>query len=431
MSDLPVLDVALSGRPVGTLTLLPGDRTLFAFHQAYIDDPDRPTLSLSFKDALGGLITDMRLPHNRLPPFFSNLLPEGPLRDYLAQKAGVHPQREFFLLGILGRDLPGAITVEPAEGEPRFGENGDGEPDAGVLPDTTLRFSLAGVQLKFSAVMEAAGGLTIPARGVGGSWVVKLPSMRYPNVPENEFAMMEMARAVGIDVPEVRLVPLGEIAGLPEDLIPMAPQASNLANALAVKRFDRRENGKAVHMEDFAQVFGLYPERKYQRASYRNIAEVLWAETGETGVAQFVRRLVFNALIGNADMHLKNWSLVYPDGRTAALSPGYDFVSTIAYLPDTRMALTLGRSKEMTDLSASQLSYFAAKAKLPEKMVLDTARQTVERFMEAWNARKVLRASNPDIFGPIDALLPRITLVREVAAPKARTKALMRLPTAP
>ena len=231
---------------------------------------------------------------------------------------------------------------------------------SGYTRETILRFSLAGVQLKFSAVMEATGGLTIPAEGIGGSWIVKLPSMKFEGVPENEFAMMELARAIGMDVPEVRLVPLREIAGLPEDVARME------GNALAVKRFDRTEDGRRIHIEDFAQVFGLYPEKKYERASYRNIAEVLWAETGEDGVAEFIRRLVFNALIGNADMHLKNWSLIYPDGRTPALSPGYDFVSTIAWLPDENMALTLGRSKKMTDLSLDQLAYLAGKARIPE-----------------------------------------------------------------
>ena len=65
-------------------------------------------------------------------------------------------------------------------------------------PGTALRFSLAGVQLKFSAVMEASGGLTVPADGMGGSWIVKLPSARFPAVPENEFGMIELAQSVGI-----------------------------------------------------------------------------------------------------------------------------------------------------------------------------------------------------------------------------------------
>ncbi len=300
MANISVLEVALYGEPIGTLTILPGDQMLFAFHQKYIDNLKRPTLSLSFKDHLGGLITEIRPTRTRAPPFFSNLLPEGALREYLAKKGGVNPNREFFLLWMLGRDLPGAITIAPPEGDAWPPEKEGIVSPQRVSHETILRFSLAGVQLKFSAVMEAAGGLTIPAEGIGGSWIVKLPSMKFGGVPENEFAMMELARAIGIDVPDVRLIPLREITGLPEDVVRME------GYALAVKRFDRTEEGRRVHIEDFAQLFGLYPEKKYARASYRNIAEVLWAETGEEGVAEFIRRLVFNALIGSTDMHLKN-----------------------------------------------------------------------------------------------------------------------------
>ena len=407
MADISVLDVCLYGSRIGTLTLLPGDQTLFAFDQDYVDDPERPMLSLAFKDTLGGLITDYRPVRTRVPPFFSNLLPEGALREYLAKKAGVSAKREFFLLWMLGRDLPGAITISPADGE-AWPPESDHEVESGPRSrETILRFSLAGVQLKFSAVMEATGGLTIPAEGVGGSWIVKLPSMKFDGVPENEFAMMELARAIGIDVPEVRLIPLDQIAGLPDDVVRME------GNALAVKRFDRTDEGKAVHIEDFAQVFGLYPEKKYERASYRNIAEVLWAETGADGVAEFIRRLVINALIGNADMHLKNWSLIYPDRRQAALSPGYDFVSTIAYLPDTRMALTLGRSKAMTDLSLDQLSYLAAKARLPGKLVLDAGREVVGRFAQTWKGGDAIGDVCPKAIPFINDLIGQIPLVGE------------------
>ena len=154
--------------------------------------------------------------------------------------------------------------------------------------------------------------------------------------------------------------------------------------ALAVERFDRAEDGTLIHIEDFAQVFGVYPENKYKRATYRNLAEVLWAETGEEGISEFIRRLVFNALIGNADMHLKNWSLIYPDGYTAAIAPGYDFVSTIPYIEDDAMALKLVRSKKMAEFSFEAVAHLAAKARLPEKLVLSVARETVARFKDAW-----------------------------------------------
>jgi len=192
---LNVLAVLLHGRQIGVITRLVGDRQIFAFEQDYVDDPQRATLSLSFKSASGGLVTDVRAVPRRVPPFFSNLLPEGHLRAYLAKLADVKPEREFFLLAVLGADLPGAIVVTPLEG----GEHGmrapgtEGYEHEARPAENVLRFSLAGVQLKFSAVMEASGGLTIPADGMGGSWIVKLPSARFSHVPENEFVMLELA----------------------------------------------------------------------------------------------------------------------------------------------------------------------------------------------------------------------------------------------
>jgi serine/threonine-protein kinase HipA len=385
MPDVSVLNVLLYGERIGTITLVPQERSLFAFNQAYIDNPKRPTLSLSFKDKLGELITDIRPTRTRVPPFFANMLPEGTMRDYLAQRAGVKPQREFFLLWILGRDLPGAVTIEPADGEewPPRAEMGDETEGAKAVEQRrkVFRFSLAGVQLKFSAVRNAAGGLTIPVQGVGGSWIVKLPSTRHDRVPENEYTMMTLAGTVGLDVPEVQLVELDTIEGLPEGVGDLK------GPALAVKRFDRTLEGP-LHMEDFAQIFGVYPEEKYEKASYRNIAEVIAAEAGNEAVAEFIRRLVFNTIIGNADMHLKNWSLIYPDRRNAALSPGYDFLSTIPYVKDDKAALNYARTKRMDELTRDELAYMAGKARLPERLVLEAAAETVMRFHEAWQAEK-------------------------------------------
>lgn len=405
MAEIPVLDVLLHGQEIGTLTLLPGDRTLFAFTEAYINEPERPTLTLSLKDSFGELITDVRPTQTRVPPFFANLLPEGPLRDYLAGRAGVNAQREFFLLWVLGRDLPGAVTIRPAREEvwPTEGDDAEDEHE-GHRHEHALRFSLAGVQLKLSAILQASGGLTIPAQGVGGSWIVKLPSARFQGVPENEHAMMTLARATGIDVPDVKLVSLENIAGLPEGIGRLE------GPALAVKRFDRAEDGALIHVEDFAQVFGLYPDKKYRRASYRNIAEVLWTEAGEPAIAELIRRLVFNTLIGNADLHIKNWSLIYPDRRNAALAPGYDFVSTIPYLDDDNMALKYARSKRMTDLSYDELSYLAARAGLPRKLVLDTAKDTVKRFHGVWAAEKTHLGLSGKTIAIIESHVKRIPL---------------------
>ncbi len=379
MHSIVVLDVRLHGQTIGTLTRLPGDRVLFAFTEAYIVDPNRPTLSLSFKDAFGNLITDIRPTQTRLPPFFANVLPEGTLRDYLAERAAVKPDREFFLIAVLGQDLPGALEILPVDATPIDESASEPAAAAGAPnPESALHFSLAGVQLKFSAVKETTGGLTVPADGVGGSWIVKLPSNKFQNVPENEFAMMELARRVDISVPETALVAIDQISGLPPGITALGERA------YVIRRFDRTASGERIHTEDFAQVFGVFPERKYEQASYRNIAEVIWTETGEVGIVEFLRRFVFNTLIGNGDMHLKNWSLIYPDRRSAALAPAYDFVSTIAYLPNDHLALTFVDSKQFSSITTEQFERFAAKTRLPTKLTLDTVHETVTRFAQVW-----------------------------------------------
>jgi serine/threonine-protein kinase HipA len=409
MPDVSVLDVRLYDQPIGTLTHLQGERTIFAFNEDYVENPDRSTLSLSFKDDLGGLITKIRPTQRVVPPFFSNLLPEGGLRRYLAERAGVNQQREFFLLWVLGLDLPGALSIHPAAGDSH--PPGDDEDLPANAKPNALRFSLAGVQLKFSAFENAGkgGGLTIPAEGVGGSWIVKLPSQQFTSVPENEFSMMTIAGMIGMEVPVINLIDLDAIAGIPEGIGQLKGQA------LAISRFDRTVDGP-VHTEDFAQVFGVFPDDKYKRASYANIARVIGTEAGDAGAAEFIRRLVFSALIGNGDMHLKNWSLIYPDRRTAALSPAYDLVSTIPYIEgEDTAALNFSRTKKMAEFDADELRHLAAKALLPEKLVIDTAAETVRRFRQVWQAEKGHLPLAASVVKAIDGHAPTVPLYNELA----------------
>lgn len=408
MPDVSTLNVELHGKVIGTLTRFPDDRTLFAFTKDYIDNPQRPTLSLSFKDIYGGLDTETKPTKTRVPPFFANLLPEGHLRKYLAERAGVNQKRDFFLLWVLGRDLPGAIRIAPADGEswPENALDDSDETGATAIAETALRFSLAGVQLKFSAIKNASGGLTIPTNGVGGSWIAKLPSETHKDVPENEFSMMELARRVGIDVPETKLIDLSKIKGLPSDVSGLG------SKAFVIKRFDRLDNGTRVHIEDFAQIFGLYPERKYEKANYDNIASVLAAETGEAGIAEFVRRFTFNALIGNGDMHLKNWSVIYPDKRNTSIAPAYDFLSTIVYIKNDKLGLNFAGTKSFADLDLARFDRFASRAKLSSNLVRDTARDTVARFHSAWADRKGLPIS-AELKSAIDAHVKVVPLAKE------------------
>jgi len=405
MADTACLSVLLYGQKIGMITIVPEGGSLFAFDDAYVADPFRPTLGLHFKNAVGSLVAGNFKSQTRLAPFFSNLLPEGPLRDYLAKRAGVKPWREFSLLWALGLDLPGAVTVEQADAVPLPSIKRSGAETADERKPDALRFSLAGFQPKFSCIRSASGAMTIPAHGMGGSWIVKLASRRFAAIAENEYSMMHMAAKVGIDVPEVELLSLDKISGLPGDFDDFD------GNAFTIRRFDRDEAGP-VHIEDFAQVCDLPPDKKYERINYKNIAQVI-AKEAPQDIAEFIRRIVFNVLIGNADMHAKNSSLIYPDRRAARLSPAYDFVSTIPYIDDFKSALTIGRTKKMHAFSLSELDYLAAKAQLPEKLVRDTANETVARFREAWTTE----SKNLPLSGNVIRTIESHTMKVPLAAP--------------
>jgi serine/threonine-protein kinase HipA len=377
---MPALRIKLGNRLVGTITNVVTDKNIFVFDPGYIEDEHRPVLSLSYYDIERKLITRPREVQRRLPPFFSNLLPErdGILRDYLAQRAGISPEREFPLLWLVGADLPGAVVTEDSGGQllPPPEEKSETRE---ANKQEVLRFSLAGVQLKFSAMGRGGKHLRIPAQGRDGQWIVKLPSPRFPKVPENEFAMMTLAREVGIDVPEFGLMPVGSIGNLPPEF------ADDKSNAYFIRRFDRGPDGERIHAEDFNQIYGQYPEQKYEQHGYTGMAKDIWALLGEKGLTEFIRRVIFNAAIGNADMHLKNWSLLYRDGRTPTLAPGYDYVSTMRYLPERGLGLPLARTKDVSRLDDGLLEKASVLAGAPRGLVKDVAHETARSFNRAWS----------------------------------------------
>ncbi len=374
-----VLEVWLNQTLAGTITNLPYDQNLFAFDEDYIRSTDRPILSLSFFADDQSLITKPEQVQTKVPPFFSNLLPEGRLQGYLAGLANIKDVREFVLLWLLGADLPGAVVIQDSEGRPLPPSEKDKISTSERRSERILRFSLAGVQLKFSAIGSPGKQLSIPAEGRGGFWIVKLPSERYPLVPENEFSMMRLAAAAGIDVAEAGLIATNQIDGLPAEF------ARETANSLYVRRFDRTPEGSRIHMEDFNQIYHQFPDDKYKNHSYTTMARDISSVLGKEATLEFIRRVVFNAAIGNADMHLKNWSVIYPDARTPKLAPGYDFVSTICYIEDRKMALSVAKEKDTKNLDQPLLEKFAAKAGLPKHMVVEVALETAEKTVRAWS----------------------------------------------
>ena len=372
-----VLNLYLANQLIGQLTSIPGDRNIFTLSEAYISDAHRSTVSLGFKGSSGGIAYRPRAHQTKIDPYLSNLLPEGRLRHYVAERDGIHPEREFELLRMLGEDLPGGLIARLAE-ENEAAEAIVASRDGAPTNDGPIKFSLAGVQMKLSALRTATGGLTIPASGRGGNWIVKFPSERFAAVPENEYWMMTWAKRVGLEVPEIDLVAVDTISGMPTGI------RTDLGRALIVKRFDRTGAGQRVHMEDFAQIFRVYPSDKYTSANYEQIAEVVWREMGERALLDYVARLVFTVAIGNGDMHLKNWSILYPDGHTPELAPAYDYVSTLTYVDQENLGLNLAGSKRFEDVSLDSFSKLADRIRAPSRPVLHAAGNMAKKLRAEW-----------------------------------------------
>lgn len=378
--------VFLNETLVGRLRLLEGgfDSSEFRFERGYSEAPNRPVLGQTFLDD-----PRPRSSRVRIPAFFSNLLPEGALRELLARRAGVHPSREFFLIRELGLDLPGAIIVRPDGDLDAPPAEVGSELPAPVSTGEPLRFSLAGLQLKFSAE-RAADRWRLPVHGHGGRWLLKVADARHPDVPLNEWAMMTLASKAGLTVPSVELIDVAAVEGLPPEVTFAEPQA------LLVRRFDRMEGPTRIHTEDFLQVLDRHPDGhdvKYRAGSYDQLARVTAALGGVEDLKEFVQRLAFNAFIGNGDAHLKNWSLWYPDARNARLAPAYDLVSTIQYIDDPSVALKLSGLKRYDELGISAFTRLAAHLRavpgldqldVDEKRIAQWVDELVSRARGAW-----------------------------------------------
>ena len=371
------LDVWLNSTKVGTLVRTPGGFNAFSLTPAYRASGGLPILSLSLRAAAGGLRRDPRPKAGALPPFFANLLAEDRLREAMEKHHGrrVRPGNDFDLLAALGADLPGAVRVLPTTGEPV---------PATVAPQERpkARFSLAGAQMKLSVIRNAShcGGLTLPLADGEGRYIAKFPSTTFPGVSENEFANLALAAAVGMDVPERELVDRDQFEGIPQAFETLAE-----GSVLLVRRFDRGVAGQRFHIEDFAQVFGLYPTRKYDGAAYHDIASVLNAASSLSAALDFVRRLTLAVVMGNGDMHLKNVSLIYTKGGDAPeLAPNYGLLSTVPYMPTAGLALSLGGERTFRALTPSHWRLFANRARLPEAAVLQAVAETARRIDAHW-----------------------------------------------
>ena len=206
------------------------------------------------------------------------------------------------------------------------------------LAETIVRqhMTVTGVQPKLSLSLVPGSATDGPARltivgALGGEYILKPPTSRYPHLPEVEDATMHLAA-------------LARIATVPHGLL----RLQDGALAYVTRRIDRRK-GKKLHMEDMCQLTGRLTENKYD-GSHEQIAKALRTYSANPGldVVNFYELVLFSFLTGNADMQLKNFSLLHTPGVGHGLAPAYDLVATVLVNPaDTEeLALTLNGKKK-------------------------------------------------------------------------------------
>ncbi|QFZ87520.1 type II toxin-antitoxin system HipA family toxin [Variovorax paradoxus] len=333
-------------RAIGYLSQY-GDILRVSFDEAYIADPDRPTLSLAYRGAdeaatraILASARDTRVSRSdgRWPSYFQNLLPEGHNRERLAQQRGCAADDEFELLAAAGHDLMGALEVEPvptSEGIPdtvRHWHTALGldvlEPGFVEMPVEDAA-AIPGVVTKFSAVQDGRR-YVVKRHGAAGSFILKLPSTRHPDLVANEYTGYRLCGALGLDCAQAHVIGRAD-ADLPEQV--------PFEQILAVRRFDRTPEGGRIHMEEFAQVLQYEPRQKYGRGLATDWPAMLrvldrLSPNPVADVRECVRRLIAFILLGNSDAHLKNWALRYPDGAAPVLAPLYDPVCVAAFFED-------------------------------------------------------------------------------------------------
>lgn len=267
--------------------------------------------------------------------FFSNLLPEGPVLDALLQLRRLPHGNVYRQLEAFGRECAGAFAIVPEEeAAERLPEGTYLEYSREQLTEdlqrlrenipllgshAELRLSLAGAQNKIP-VRYADGRLWLPADGAPSTHILKpalQPERPFPDSVANEAFCMRLAGELGLSVPEV--VVLRD----PEPL-------------LLIERYDRQTSGgriERMHQLDMCQLAGVLPSQKYESdggPGFRGCFELVdaWSVAPAADRLQLVDWTILNYLLGNADAHAKNLSMLYsPDGRLR-LAPAYDLLAT-------------------------------------------------------------------------------------------------------
>jgi len=341
--------VLKSGKRAGTLRRERGG-TVFSYDSNY----DGPSVAFTLPRAGGPVHTGA----GAVPAFFAGLLPEGRRLSVLRRAVKTSADDELSLLLAVGHDTIGDVQVVPEHGPPVVPPPAVQPADleratfhelhARVLSGEPVdQVGLPGVQDKLSG-----GMIALPLSWGDRPSILKLTPPEYPGAVENEAFFLELARQIGLRVPDAQVV--HDAAG---------------AAGLLVARFDRVAHGdgwRALAQEDACQVLGLYPADKY-RPSSEEVVAALSTRCGAPVVAarELLRQVAFSYLICNGDLHAKNLSIVQDERGEWWPTPAYDLIATHPY-GDVSMALTIdGRRRE--DIGRQHLVALGRHVGLPER----------------------------------------------------------------
>ena len=281
--------------------------------------------------------------------FFANLLPEGPVLDALTRLRRLPRGNTYRLLQAFGRECAGAFDLisdddEAPSREPSYLPYGETElrADLADLRNNVpllyrhgeLRLSLAGAQNKIP-VRYRDGALLLPVGGAASTHILKpalQPETEFGHSILNEAFCLRLAAALGLDVPATTILEFPE-------------------PVLLIERYDRVVDGDDVHrlhQLDFCQLSGVLPDQKYEQDGGPGFASIFERIDALSLLPardrlQLVDWIVYNYLIGNADAHGKNASMIYDRRGKLRLAQFYDLLST-AYWPrlSDQLAMAIG-----------------------------------------------------------------------------------------
>ncbi len=354
--------------------------------------------------------------------FFSNLLPEGAVLTQVARQVGISKDNVFGLLGAIGGDCAGAISVRDSDSIPELAggyrpvSEQELSDDLERLPshpflagEEGVRLSLAGAQNKLPVFFNE-GNYYIPEGTSPSSHILKTAIEQLDNTVLNETFCMTLAARVGLPVPPAQAVTIGN------------------KHVFMVERYDRKRiaSGDTVrlHQEDFCQALSIPPELKYEKEGGPGFSDCFqlvedWSSEPLLDASNLLNWAIYNFIIGNADAHGKNVSFLYNEGLVR-LAPFYDLISTAVYRRlDNKFAMMMGGQRDARYLPPETLVKFAAEIGIDirivksafVKMMDSIAAQSIQLFDE-------YRGTFGDlvIFGDIARVIDyRITKGRELA----------------